>query len=46
MKKRVLFLCIHNSSRSQMAEGLVNHYLGDRFQAFSAGAVATGVNPR
>jgi len=45
MKKRVLFLCTHNSCRSQMAEGLVNHYLGDRFQAYSAGTEATRVNP-
>jgi arsenate reductase len=45
MKKRVLFLCTHNSCRSQMAEGLVNHFLGDRIQAFSAGTEATRVNP-
>lgn len=45
MKQRILFLCTHNSCRSQMAEGLVNHYLGDRFQAFSAGTEATRVNP-
>lgn len=45
MKKRILFLCTHNSCRSQMAEGLINHYLGDRFQAFSAGTEATRVNP-
>ena len=37
MKKKVLFICTHNSCRSQMAEGIVNHYLGDCFQAFSAG---------
>ena len=45
MKKRVIFLCTHNSCRSQMAEGIVNHFLGDRFQAFSAGTEATRVNP-
>jgi arsenate reductase len=45
MKQRILFLCTHNSCRSQMAEGLVNHYLGDRFAAFSAGTEATRVNP-
>ena len=45
MKKKVLFLCTHNSCRSQMAEGIVNHDLGDRFQAYSAGTEATRVNP-
>ncbi|HTP64872.1 MAG TPA: arsenate reductase ArsC [Geobacteraceae bacterium] len=45
MKKRVLFLCTHNSCRSQMAEGIVNHFLGDHFQAFSAGTEKTRVNP-
>ncbi|HEX8961096.1 MAG TPA: arsenate reductase ArsC [Geobacteraceae bacterium] len=46
MKKRVLFLCTANSCRSQMAEGIANHVLGDRIAAFSAGTMATYVNPR
>lgn len=46
MKTRVLFLSTHNACRSQMAEGLVNHYLGDRVMAFSAGTDATSVNQR
>lgn len=44
-KKKILFLCTHNSCRSQMAEGLANHFLGERLQAFSAGTEATRVNP-
>ena len=45
MKKRVLFICTHNSARSQMAEGILNHLFGDRYQAFSAGTKPSGVNP-
>ena len=43
--KRVLFICTHNSARSQIAEGLANHDLGGKMQAFSAGTDPTFVNP-
>ena len=45
MKKKVLFLCTHNSARSQMAEGLLRHLSGDEYEVFSAGTEVTSVRP-
>ncbi|KYC45863.1 MAG: Protein ArsC [Candidatus Methanofastidiosum methylothiophilum] len=45
MKKKILFICTHNSARSQLAEGLVNTLCSNKFQAFSAGSTPTNVNP-
>lgn len=44
-RRRVLFVCTHNSARSQMAEGWLRHAAGDRFEAHSAGVEATAVRP-
>lgn len=44
-KESVLFICTHNSARSQMAEGLLRHLAGDRFEVESAGTEKTHVRP-
>jgi arsenate reductase (thioredoxin) len=44
-KKRVLFVCVHNSARSQIAEAFLNALAGDRFEAMSAGLEPGVLNP-
>lgn len=44
-KPRVLFVCTHNSARSQMAEGWLRALAGDRYEVASAGTEPRGVNP-
>lgn len=45
MKQNILFLCTGNSARSQMAEGLMRQYSGERFEVYSAGLEPKGINP-
>jgi arsenate reductase (thioredoxin) len=45
MKKRVLFICVHNSARSQMAEAWLNKLCGEYFEAQSAGLEPARLNP-
>ena len=45
-KKRILILCTGNSARSQMAEGLMRHMAGDRFEIQSAGTNPKGMHPQ
>jgi arsenate reductase len=44
-KRKVLFICTHNSARSQIAEGIMNHIYQDKYEAHSAGTKPTQVNP-
>lgn len=45
MKQRILFLCTGNSCRSQMAEAWCRVLQADRYEAYSAGTIAKGLNP-
>jgi arsenate reductase len=45
MKKKVLFICVHNSARSQMAAALLNNKCGNYFEAQSAGLDPGSLNP-
>jgi arsenate reductase len=45
-RQKVLFLCTHNSARSQIAEGLLRHLAGDAYQVYSAGTDKTFVRPQ
>jgi arsenate reductase len=45
MKNKILFICVHNSARSQMAEAFVNQMCGHEFEAHSAGLEPGKLNP-
>ena len=44
-KKKILFICTHNSARSQMAEGFVNALFSDNYEAYSAGTEVAFIRP-
>jgi len=45
VRKKVLFICTHNSARSQMAAALINKFWAEEYEAYSAGTEPTAVNP-
>ena len=44
-QQKVIFICTHNSTRSQMAEGLLRELYGDRYEVYSAGTQPSNINP-
>ena len=46
MKKKILVLCTGNSCRSQLAEGYLRHFAGEKAEVYSAGVETHGVNPK
>ena len=44
-KKKVIFICTGNACRSQMAEGLLRHMAGDKFEVYSAGSHPSRLHP-
>jgi arsenate reductase (thioredoxin) len=44
LTKRILFMCIHNASRSQMAEGFFRNFYGENYEVFSAGSEPREIN--
>jgi arsenate reductase len=46
MKKKILILCTGNSCRSQIAEGFMKHFSGNKAEVYSAGVETHGVNPK
>jgi arsenate reductase len=43
--KKILFICTHNSARSQLAEALTNEFHSEKYKAYSAGTKKTKINP-
>jgi len=44
-KESILFICVHNSARSQMAEGIFRYYYGEKCDVYSAGSDPRGIHP-
>jgi arsenate reductase len=44
-REKVLFICTHNSARSQMAEGIFRYFYGEKYEVYSAGSEPQGIHP-